>query len=47
MEVLAAFHARHDRVTEGLLRAAFAQAPSSTIPEILFHLQSLFHERTA
>lgn len=47
MEVLAAFHARHDRVTEGLLRAAFAQAPSSTIPEILFHLQSLLHERTA
>jgi len=47
MEVMAAFHARHGRVTEGLLRAAFAQAPSSTIPEILFQLQSLLHERTA
>jgi transposase InsO family protein len=47
IEVLAAFHARHDRVTEGLLREAFAQAQSLTIPKILFHLQSLLHERNA
>ena len=45
MEVLAAFHARHDGLTENLLRQAFAQAASATIPEILFQLQSLLHER--
>jgi transposase InsO family protein len=45
MTVLAAFHARHDRLTESLLREAFAAAPSKTIPEILFQLQSLLHER--
>ncbi|MDZ7619084.1 MAG: DDE-type integrase/transposase/recombinase [Patescibacteria group bacterium] len=45
MEILAAFHARHDRVNERLLRQAFSQAASATIPEILFQLQSLLHER--
>jgi len=47
MEILAAFHTRHDRVTEGLLKQAFTQAESPTIPQILFHLQSLLHERNA
>jgi putative transposase len=45
MDVLAAFHERHDRLTESLLREAFAQAESPTIPEVLFQLQSLLHER--
>jgi hypothetical protein len=45
LEILAAFHARHDRLDEGLLRAALAQAPSPTIPEILFQLQSLLQQR--
>ena len=45
MDVLAAFHARHERLTESLLRKAFAQAASATIPEILFQLQSLLSER--
>jgi putative transposase len=45
MDVLAAFHARQDRVTETLLRQAFAQAASPTIPEVLFQLQTLLHER--
>ena len=42
---LADFHARHDRLHEGLLREAFAQADSPTIPEVLLQLQSLLHER--
>ncbi len=45
LEILAAFHTRHDRLDEGLLRAALAQAPSTTIPEILFQLQSLLQQR--
>jgi len=45
MDILAAFHARHERLSESLLRKAFAQAASPTIPEILFQLQSLLHER--
>jgi transposase InsO family protein len=45
MDVLDAFHARHDGLTERLLRDAFGQATSPTIPEVLFQLQSLFHER--
>ena len=45
LEILAAFHARHDRVTENLVRQAFAQAASPTLPEILFQLQILLHER--
>jgi hypothetical protein len=47
MEVLRAFHARHDRLTESLLRKAFARASFPTIPEILFHLQTLLDERNA
>jgi transposase InsO family protein len=45
MDILAAFHGRHEGLTESLLRQAFAQAGSATIPEILFQLQSLLHER--
>jgi hypothetical protein len=45
MDVLAAFHARHQRLTESLLREAFDRAASSTIAEVLFQLQSLLHER--
>jgi hypothetical protein len=45
MDVLAAFYARHDRLTESLLRQAFTHAASPTIPEVLFQLQSLLHER--
>jgi putative transposase len=46
MDLLAAFHARHDRVTESLLRQAFEQAPAANLPEILLQLQSLLSERT-
>jgi transposase InsO family protein len=46
MDFLAAFHARHDRVTESLLRQAFEQAPAATLPEVLFQLQTLIPERT-
>jgi hypothetical protein len=46
MDLLAAFHARHDRVTESLLRQAFEQAAAATLPEVLLQLQSLFPERT-
>ena len=45
MEALAAFHKRHDRLTETLLRDAFAQAESPLIPHVLFQLQSLLYER--
>ena len=45
MDLLAAFHARHDRVTESLLRQAFEQAAAATLPEVLLQLQSLFPER--
>jgi hypothetical protein len=45
MDILATFHARHGRLTESLLRKAFDQAASPTIPEVLFQLQSLLHER--
>jgi len=45
MELLAAFHARHDRVTETLLRQAFEQAAAATLPEILLQLQTLCPER--
>jgi transposase InsO family protein len=41
LEALRAFHARHDRVTEPLLRAAVAQATAHTIPQVLWQLQSL------
>jgi hypothetical protein len=46
LEVLTAFHARHDRVHEKLLRQAFAQAASPTIPDVLWQLQSLLSERS-
>ena len=45
MDLLAAFHARHDRVTESLLRQAFEQAPAATLPEVLFQLQSLLSRK--
>jgi transposase InsO family protein len=45
MTTLADFHTRHDRLHEGLLREALAQADAPTIPEVLFQLQSLLHER--
>jgi putative transposase len=41
LEALRAFHTRHDRVTERLLRTAVAQATASTIPHVLWQLQSL------
>jgi len=46
MGILAAFHARHDGLNESLLRRAFSQAASATIPEVLFQLQSLLPERS-
>jgi transposase InsO family protein len=45
MDLLAAFHARHERVTETLLRQAFEQAAATTLPEVLFQLQTLIPER--
>ena len=45
MDILAAFHARHKGLNERLLRNAFDQAVSRTIPEVLFQLQSLLYER--
>src|SRR5487761_1243289 len=45
MEVLSAFHAGHDRVHEQLLRRAFAQAETPSLPHVLFQLQSLLSER--
>ena len=46
VDLLAAFHARHARLTESLLRQAFEQAPAATLPEVLFQLQSLLPERS-
>jgi hypothetical protein len=46
MDILAAFHSRHDGLNESLLREAFSQAASATIPEVLFQLQSLLHPRS-
>jgi putative transposase len=45
MEILAAFYARHPALHEGLLKEAFRRAASSSIPDILFSLQTLLHER--
>jgi transposase InsO family protein len=45
MDVLTAFHRRHDRLNERLLRRAFDLAESPTILEVLFQLQSLLYER--
>jgi hypothetical protein len=45
LEILGAFHSRHDRVTEALLRQAFARAESPSIPHVLLQLQALIAER--
>ena len=45
LEILAAYHRRHDRVTETLLREAFASAESPSIPHVLLQLQALIAER--
>jgi hypothetical protein len=45
LEILAAFHTRHDRVTETHLRQAFARAESPSIPHVLLQLQTLIAER--
>jgi transposase InsO family protein len=44
LEALRAFHARHDRVNESLVRAAAASAESPMIPHVLFRLQSLLSQ---
>jgi len=41
LAALRAFHARHNRVSDSLLRAAVAKAESPTIPHVLLQLQSL------
>ena len=46
-DALRAFHARHDRVNETLLRAAVATAESPTIPHVLLRLQSLLSQGDA
>ena len=45
LEALSAFHTRHDRVNEALLREAFSRAETKSIPLVLYHLQSLLAER--
>jgi transposase InsO family protein len=45
MKALAAFHARHDRLNESLLKEAFQRADSPRLAHILFHLQALLQER--
>lgn len=47
MEILACFHNRHERLTESLLRDAFARAEAPTIRDVLFQLQILLSERNA
>lgn len=47
LEALGAFHKRHDRVHEALLRAAVAQAESLTIPHVLLQLQRLLSQGDA
>ena len=47
METLRAFHTRHDRINEPLLKQAFAAAEVCSIPHVLFQLQLLLHERNA
>jgi len=44
LDALRAFHARHDRASESLVRAAVAGAESPTIPHVLFRLQSLLSQ---
>ncbi|MCB9920797.1 MAG: transposase [Planctomycetaceae bacterium] len=41
LDALRAFHARHDRLHEALVRTAVAQAEALTIPHVLWQLQSL------
>lgn len=41
LDALRAFHARHDRIHESLVRQAVAQAQAPTIPHVLLQLQSL------
>lgn len=45
LEALRAFHARHARLQEGLLREAFSRAETKSIPLVLYHLQCLLAER--
>ncbi len=47
LNALRAFHARHDRVHESVLRNAVARAESPTIPHVLLQLQSLLSEGDA
>jgi putative transposase len=44
LEALRAFHARHDRLHESLVRAAIAQSEAATIPHLLWQLQSLLSQ---
>jgi len=44
LAALRAFHARHNRVSESLLRAAVAGAEAPTIPHVLLQLQSLLSQ---
>ncbi|MGI9458288.1 MAG: Mu transposase C-terminal domain-containing protein, partial [Aeoliella sp.] len=47
METLRAFHLRHNRINESMLKQAFAAAEARSIPHVLFQLQLLLHERNA
>ena len=47
LEALRAFHVRHDRVDEVLLREAFSRSDEKSIPHVLFQLQTLLAERNA
>lgn len=44
LDALRAFHMRHDRVSESLLRAAVAGSESPTIPHVLLQLQFLLSQ---
>ena len=45
LQVLADFHARHERLNESLLRQAIAHAEAPTIPCVLWQLQNLLQPR--
>ena len=47
LHALRAFHARHDRLSESLVRDAVAAADALTIPHVLFRLQSLLSQGDA
>lgn len=47
LEALRSFHSQHERVNEALLREAFQQAESQSIPTILFHVRNLLLERNS